>query len=64
MSFTSASARPNPGEPKGIYYPEPAGAEKKPLVMTVGGYDSTMEELYFMLKQAGARSRLLGQTLI
>jgi pimeloyl-ACP methyl ester carboxylesterase len=34
---------------RAIYYPGPAGAEKKPLVMIVGGYDSTMEELYFML---------------
>jgi alpha-beta hydrolase superfamily lysophospholipase len=34
---------------RAIYYPGPAGAEKKPLVMIVGGYDSTMEELYFLL---------------
>jgi pimeloyl-ACP methyl ester carboxylesterase len=34
---------------RAIYYLGPAGAEKKPLVMIVGGYDSTMEELYFML---------------
>jgi pimeloyl-ACP methyl ester carboxylesterase len=30
-----------------IYYPGPAGSEKRPLLMLVGGYDSTMEELYF-----------------
>lgn len=30
-----------------VYYPGPAGADKKPLLMVVGGYDSTMEELYF-----------------
>jgi len=32
---------------KAIYYPGPAGAEKKPLIVSVGGYDSTLEELYF-----------------
>ena len=30
-----------------VYYPGPAGAENKPLLVVVGGYDSTMEELYF-----------------
>jgi alpha-beta hydrolase superfamily lysophospholipase len=30
-----------------VYYPGPAGADKKPLLLVVGGYDSTMEELYF-----------------
>jgi alpha-beta hydrolase superfamily lysophospholipase len=30
-----------------IYYPGPAGSEHRPLLMVVGGYDSTMEELYF-----------------
>ena len=30
-----------------IYYPGPAGAKDRPLLMIVGGYDSTMEELYF-----------------
>jgi alpha-beta hydrolase superfamily lysophospholipase len=30
-----------------VYYPGPAGADGKPLLMVVGGYDSTMEELYF-----------------
>jgi len=30
-----------------IYYPGPAGSEKRPLLILVGGYDSTMEELYF-----------------
>jgi pimeloyl-ACP methyl ester carboxylesterase len=32
---------------KAFYYPGPAGAEKKPLIVSVGGYDSTLEELYF-----------------
>jgi pimeloyl-ACP methyl ester carboxylesterase len=30
-----------------IYYPGTAGSENKPLLVVVGGYDSTMEELYF-----------------
>jgi alpha-beta hydrolase superfamily lysophospholipase len=29
-----------------VYYPGPQGAESKPLIVFVGGYDSTMEELY------------------
>lgn len=29
-----------------IYYPGPAGSEKRPLLMVVSGYDGTMEELY------------------
>jgi alpha-beta hydrolase superfamily lysophospholipase len=29
-----------------VYYPGPAGAETRPLLTVVGGYDSTLEELY------------------
>jgi alpha-beta hydrolase superfamily lysophospholipase len=29
-----------------VYYPGAAGAETRPLLVVVGGYDSTMEELY------------------
>ena len=29
-----------------VYYPGPAGAETRPLLMAVSGYDGTMEELY------------------
>lgn len=29
-----------------VYYPGPAGAETRPLLVVVGGYDSTLEELY------------------
>lgn len=32
-----------------VYYPGPAGFEKKPLIVLVGGFDSTLEELYFVL---------------
>ncbi|MBE1159830.1 alpha/beta hydrolase family protein [Dyella acidiphila] len=30
-----------------LYFPGPAGSDSKPLLVVVGGYDSTMEELYF-----------------
>jgi alpha-beta hydrolase superfamily lysophospholipase len=30
-----------------VYYPGTSGSDTKPLLMVVGGYDSTMEELYF-----------------
>jgi hypothetical protein len=35
-----------------VYYPGPAGSENKPLLVVVGGYDSTMEELYFSVAAA------------
>ena len=38
-----------------VYYPGPAGAEKRPLLVVVGGYDSTMEELYFHVGAAALR---------
>lgn len=34
------------------YFPEPSGASDKPLLVFVGGFDSTLEELYFMLVPA------------
>jgi alpha-beta hydrolase superfamily lysophospholipase len=39
-----------------VYYPATAADPQKPLIMFVGGYDSTLEELYFALAQA-ARDR-------
>lgn len=41
---------------KAVYYRGGAGSEKKPLIVMCGGYDSTLEELYFMLA-AGALQR-------
>jgi alpha-beta hydrolase superfamily lysophospholipase len=35
-----------------IYYPGPAEAAGRPLLMVVGGYDSTMEELYLSVGAA------------
>jgi alpha-beta hydrolase superfamily lysophospholipase len=37
---------------KAVYYPGPVGSEKLPLIVFFGGYDSTLEELYFMLVHA------------
>ena len=37
---------------KALYYPGPEGAEAKPLIVFCGGYDSTLEELYFFLTAA------------
>lgn len=39
-----------------VYYPGPAGANDKPLIVFHGGFDSTLEELYFVLV-AAARER-------
>src|ERR1700679_590014 len=38
-----------------VYYPGGADSETKPLIVFVGGYDSTMEELYFQLVTAAHR---------
>jgi alpha-beta hydrolase superfamily lysophospholipase len=38
-----------------IYFPGPAGAAARPLLMVVGGYDSTMEELYLSIGAAALR---------
>jgi alpha-beta hydrolase superfamily lysophospholipase len=38
-----------------VYYPGAAGAEARPLLVVVGGYDSTMEELYLSIGAAALR---------
>lgn len=35
-----------------VYYPGPAGSETRPLLVVVGGYDGTMEEMYFHIVAA------------
>ena len=35
-----------------VYYPGPAGAERRPLIIAVNGYDGTMEELYLSIASA------------
>jgi pimeloyl-ACP methyl ester carboxylesterase len=37
---------------KASYYPGPEGADMLPLIVFCGGYDSTLEELYFFLTAA------------
>lgn len=36
-----------------LYFPGPQGSERRPLVVICGGFDSTLEELYFVLVAAG-----------
>ena len=43
------------GALRAIFYPGPAGWETKPLIVFVGGEDSTLEELYFALVPAAHR---------
>ncbi len=40
------------GSLRAIFYPGPTGWETKPLIVFVGGFDSTLEELYFTLVKA------------
>jgi len=41
---------------RALYLPGPKGSEQKPLIVMVGGFDSSMEELYLVLgKAAGDR---------
>ena len=35
-----------------VYYPGPSGADSRPLLVVVGGYDSTLEELYLGIAAA------------
>ena len=40
-----------------VYYPGPAGADSRPLLVVVGGYDSTLEELYLGVAAAAHQQR-------
>jgi alpha-beta hydrolase superfamily lysophospholipase len=40
------------GRLRALYLPGPAGSEKKPLIMAVGGYDSILEEKYPVIGKA------------
>src|SRR5262249_60219821 len=41
---------------RALYLPAPKGADKRPLIVIVGGFDSSLEELYLVLgKAAGDR---------
>lgn len=36
-----------------LYFPGPEGSENRPLIVICGGFDSTLEELYFVVVVAG-----------
>ena len=38
---------------KALYFAGPEGSQKRPLIVICGGFDSTLEELYFALVAAG-----------
>ncbi len=40
------------GELRGLYWPGPDGADRKPLIVFVGGFDSILEELYLVFGKA------------
>jgi len=40
------------GEVRGLYWPGPDGADRKPLIVAVGGFDSILEELYLVFGKA------------
>jgi alpha-beta hydrolase superfamily lysophospholipase len=48
-----------PNHLNAIFYPPPAGADPRPLLVFCGGFDSTLEELYFAIVPA-AHSRGFG----
>lgn len=39
---------------RAIFYPGPEGWQQKPLIMLCGGFDSTLEELYFTIVKAAS----------
>lgn len=41
---------------RALYFPGPKGSENRPLIVACGGFDSTLEELYFSIV-AGAQER-------
>jgi hypothetical protein len=38
---------------RGLYRPGPDSADRKPLIVAVGGFDSILEELYQVFGKAG-----------
>ncbi|MGD1073240.1 MAG: alpha/beta fold hydrolase [Bryobacteraceae bacterium] len=40
------------GNLRGLYWPGPGGAGRKPLIVAVGGFDSILEELYLVFGKA------------
>ena len=52
LRYEYFSARYENGRLRTLYLPGPAGSEKKPLIVAVGGYDSILEEKYPVIGKA------------
>ena len=52
VRYESFSAPYENGRLRALYLPGPAGSEKKPLIVVVGGYDSILEETYPVIGKA------------
>lgn len=52
VRYESFSAPYENGRLRALYLPGPAGSEKKPLIVAVGGYDSILEEKYPVIGKA------------
>ena len=55
IAYERVSVPYDSGALRAIFYPGTPGWENKPLIVMVGGEDSTLEELYFMLVPAALR---------
>jgi pimeloyl-ACP methyl ester carboxylesterase len=52
VRYESFSAPYANGRLRALYLPAPAGSEKKPLIVLVGGFDSILEEMYPVIGKA------------
>ena len=52
VSYRSFSAPYEKGQLRALYLPGPAGSEKRPLIVAIGGYDSILEEKYPVIGKA------------
>jgi pimeloyl-ACP methyl ester carboxylesterase len=52
VRYESFSAPYENGRLRALYLPGPAGSDKKPLIMAVGGFDSILEEKYPVIGKA------------
>jgi pimeloyl-ACP methyl ester carboxylesterase len=53
VRYERISAPYGEGHLNALYFPGPKGSEQRPLIVICGGFDSTLEELYFVLVAAG-----------
>ena len=52
VPYERVAASYEAGQLRALYLPGPDGAARKPLIVAVGGFDSILEELYFVLGKA------------